>query len=244
MNNKNNQYPNLPNNTKLKQCIVVNCDELYIINLLFKLSEHPSLVWARNIIETRITDEENTIIEADLGWEIRVRGNPNEIGRLQINEYEIGVLINYWSKTDDGWNVVNEFMDQLFTQLKLDGYTVVPRNNQPIKVQLKELKKKFIKRLPSQDNGIGISSMSVKRKNPCDELLPKKKSTITRWKKIYQVVLGTRYKYLEDYKDARSDLKRGFLASTLVAIAGELKITISERTLRKIIEAGEKGCLK
>jgi hypothetical protein len=201
-------------------------------------------LWARNVIETRITDEENTIIESDLGWEIRVRGNLNEIGRLQIKEYEIGVLISYWSKTDDGWNVVNKFMNQLFAQLKLDGYTVIPRDKKPIEDQVRELRKKYQKSDILVEKGSGISTQSGKRKNMCDDLLPTGKAAKEKWKKVYEIIKRTRHNYLEEYKD--SSTKPGIikLPDFQDAIANELNITIGERTLRKIIKAGDMGCLR
>jgi hypothetical protein len=239
-----NPYPDSPKITNLKQCIIVNCSELHIITILFKLSEPPARLWVHNEVEVEVPDEENTITEVDLGWIIRVRDNPEEIGRLTINDYKVGILISYWSITDDGWNVVNEFMNLLFSQLKQDGYPVIPRNEKSIEIQVKELRRKFKKSTSFLEQSEGDSLFSKNRKDICSELLPASKTTKERWKRIYGVVVKTRQDYLEEYKDHSSKRSKGKIPDYQDAIAAELMITVGERTLRKIIKAGDLGFLK
>ncbi len=161
----------------MKQFIIVNCKEQVLITLLYELFIYPSRLWAHHEIEVGRSDEENTIIEYDLGWIIRVRGEPDEIGRLQINYYDIGALISYWPEKEDGGRVVDEFMGELLERLELDGYPVVPRNEDPIEVQIRELRIKHQKSFSPLVEDDGVSHRRGKRENSCEELLPKENAT-------------------------------------------------------------------
>ena len=74
--------------------------------------------------------------------------------------------------------------------------------------------------------------------------LPKTPKARKRWKTIYKIIVRTRGKYLQDYLENRATTKKPTLADYGGAIADKLEETVSERTIRKIINAGDAGLLK
>jgi hypothetical protein len=74
-------------------------------------------------------------------------------------------------------------------------------------------------------------------------LRPKTEKTLIQWRQAYAIVLKTRKAYLEEYKDGLSR-KAGRMADYRDAIAHEMGWAVTERTLRKIIQAGEAGLLE
>jgi hypothetical protein len=73
--------------------------------------------------------------------------------------------------------------------------------------------------------------------------LPKTAQTLARWRQAYAIILARRAAYEEEFKDSLRR-KRGRNSDYQDAIAHELGWLITDRTLSKIIRAGEAGLLE
>jgi hypothetical protein len=73
-------------------------------------------------------------------------------------------------------------------------------------------------------------------------LLPKSEENLARWRQAYAIILARRAAYMEEFKDSVKK-KRGRNSDYQDAIAHEMGWMITDRTLSKIIRAGEAGLL-
>lgn len=78
--------------------------------------------------------------------------------------------------------------------------------------------------------------------DPCSTI-PTKEKNLKKWRRAYAIVIETRQAYREEFLDSFAKKGTGKLADFQDAVANQMGWNVNERTLRKIIKAGDAGCL-
>jgi hypothetical protein len=83
---------------------------------------------------------------------------------------------------------------------------------------------------------------SVEESDPCS-VVPKSKKQLQKWREAYEIVEESREEYKVEFLDSLIKKGTGTVADFQDAVASQMNWTVSDRTLRKIIKAGDAGCL-
>ena len=84
----------------------------------------------------------------------------------------------------------------------------------------------------------------VEEKSEGGDHIPTTEKAFARWVRIYEICTNLREEYLNDWKDSFKNKSEPLLEDYLDAIKGELGKDISEKTLRRILKAGDEGKLE
>ena len=118
-------------------------------------------------------------------------------------------------------------MQLLFDQMIKKGFEIRPYKGKAIQVSPKELVVEYQK----------VNSLSL------EDLLPKRQSTRNRWKKAYKIITEMREDYQEGFLEGKSHDPKPNILEIRQRILVELGWSRSDKTIYRIIKAGDKGCL-
>lgn len=228
----------------LKQVIAHGGNEFQIGGMISDISNLETGIFAYAETWVRMTDDPHRIIEEEQPWKIFIRENPEPFGFLIIKGYEIGVLITYGVFREESWTIVDEFIEILFDQMTKEGFEFHPHKGSPIEVLPKKLVIEYQKAKSLSSEDIAHFDIGEQTEDSeCEELLPKKQSTRYRWKQAYQVIVSMRDEYAKLYQDNAAENPKLMIQDYQQGIFNEIRWKPGERTIFKIIKAGDGGCL-
>ena len=189
------------------------------------------------------SDDPDRIIEQEQPWKIFVREESEPYGDLILDEYPIGTLIQYRAFRKEGWIIVDEFMQLLFDQMIKEGFEFHPYKGKAIQVSPKELVIEYQKTKSLSSEDIAHFDIDEQIKDSeCEELLPKRQFTRNKWKQVYQIITIMREEYKESFLDKEAADPKLKILEIQQRILRELDLSRGERTIYRIMKAGDKGC--
>ncbi len=216
-----------------------------VVRLIYEVTNIDNELWADADVSIYFTNVKNRVIEETQPWKIRIRGNPEPFGYIAIEGYEIGVLISYGAYNDVGWATVDKYMNILFELFRNNGIILVPYSGEPkaITPNQIEIEYKSNQELSQEDQArMDIGNQMLKKE--CEELLPKKKTARKNWKKIYNEIIIIRNEYHSAFTKNESEYINPTIREFQAKLLKKFTKVPDRKTLGKIIDAGDKGCLK
>ena len=98
-------------------------------------------------------------------------------------------------------------------------------------------------KLTNLDNSHAIKELPSKKDIEKMDIIPKTQKTLDSWTQAYQLIEEARKIYMEEYMGLEGDNPTPTIEEFRDYLASHMGWKRSERTLRKVIKAGDKGWL-
>ena len=228
---------------QIKQFVANKCSEYDITEILSNFHKTQDLFIVNNETAVGPSDQDNTIVEYDYGWRIVQKLNDEIVGRIQLEEFPIGVLISCRLEVNGTWEIVDKFLNQLFTKMEANGFTTHPFLGREIAIKPKAFTTQY-KKVPLQSSGKVLNKKSTGKINePCEGIVPKKQETREKWKKAYKIILSMDNKYFKAYQNGDTDNPSPKYGDYQDGLATAMKWKPSIKTIQNIIKVAEAGYL-
>ena len=218
-----------------KQVIALGVDEFQVEGFIISFMTGDPKFWVHAPVHILLTDEPNQYIDERQPWQIRILGDPEPYGELEINADRYGVLISYIAINEENWSVINEFMDKFFGLIIEAGGELYIHDGDPYEIAKDHINIKF-----RNANKLLIDQTIS---DECKKLIPKTHSVFEKWKTVYEIIQTMNDEYRKEYDEGFADNPSPSYKDIRDRLIVKINRSYSDRTLKKILSAGKLGCL-